>query len=103
MTTTSDASAPLPLRAPSPPGEGKTTSTTAAEMKRHLDAGLGLREAIEADGQDPATFDISRGVSGGVDGPGGKSVDDLRADLYREAGASKADIAFDRLHRGVKP
>jgi hypothetical protein len=82
-------------------GAGRTNSTHAAELKRSLDADLALRESIYADGQTPESFRIERGVSSGrgVNEAAGRNSDDLRADLYREGGASEEDIRWDRLHR----
>ena len=70
-------------------------------MQRHLGRDLALREAIYADGQTPESLDLTRGPhSGRGHNESTKSSDDLRADLYRESGASEEDIRWDRIHRG---
>lgn len=66
MTGARDVSPPLPFRGPLQHGTGTTVSSTAEQLQRQLESDLKVREAIYADGLDPATFDISRGVSSRV-------------------------------------
>lgn len=102
MTVVKDSGPALPLHGGTPMGQGATTSSVAEQTARRLQNDLDLREAIEADGQTVEDFDISRGIHSGrgVNEPGEKTVDDLRADLFREAGSSEEDVRWDRIHRG---
>ena len=99
MTVARDTGPSLPFRGPRV-GQQPTNSNEAEQRRRHLENDLALREAM--DGQAPESFDMTAGPHSGRgrNEMPGKSTDDLRADLYRQSGASEEDIRWDRFNRG---